>query len=251
MTWESLEDPLSGAMFIIHQGKRLWVSREAHSSSTRKSSLRLGVCVFAYSWLMLLLYEGVCVWHGAQIQISNFCSWNSNLYVFFLGNFFQLNWGSKEISKNDHQVQEERCCHCVCWRWQGFLLACKEVSWPVMASPSRTSVSTGGGTSFGTFFVFRALGLLPHSWIPEPWFSYPHWGLENFLEEFFQQNKGYCLSRWCFYQSPDQSSKEATLTLKINEENKVCLSWGRNIIGNLSSNNKAQVNKYQSWAYDS
>lgn len=51
MTWESLEGPLSGAMFIAHQGKRLWVSREAHSSSTWKSSLLLRVCVFAYSWV--------------------------------------------------------------------------------------------------------------------------------------------------------------------------------------------------------
>ena len=193
------------------------------------------VCVFG----MGLKFKSATSVHG--IPICMFFSWRY---------FLQLNWSSKEISKNDHQVQEERCCHCVCWRWQGFLLACKEVSWPVTASPSPTSVSTGGGTSFGTFFVFRALGLLPHSWIPEPWFSYPHWGLESFLEEFSLQNKAYCLSRWCFYQSPDQISEEATLTSRINEE-KVCLSWERNIIGNLSSNNKAQVNKCQSWGFDS
>ena len=62
MTWASLEGPLSGAMFITHQGKRLWVSREAHSSSTWKSSLLLRVCTFAYSWVdVVALWRCVCL----------------------------------------------------------------------------------------------------------------------------------------------------------------------------------------------
>lgn len=123
-------------MFITHQGKRLWVSREAHWSSTWKSSLLSRVCAFVYSRVdVVALWRCVCLaWASNRNQQLLFMEFQSACF-FPWGHFLQLNWNSKEISKNDHQVQEKRCCHCVCWRWQGFLLAYKQASRPVTAPP--------------------------------------------------------------------------------------------------------------------
>ena len=90
MTWASLEGPLSGAEPCSSP-----IRGRGCGSAGRHIEVLPGRVLFSHVFvllfiagLMLLLYEGVCVWHGPQIEISNFCSWNSNLHVFFPGDIF-------------------------------------------------------------------------------------------------------------------------------------------------------------------
>lgn len=135
----------------------------------------------------------------------------------------------------------------LCWRWRqgphwvlGNVVASTESSW-AWHSPTHASE----GSSIFEILDVQALVLRPLSWLPEPWFSHSRCGLGSPLEKFCQQNEAYCLPRECFYHSLDQISKEALLISGINEENGAFLTQSRNKIGNLSSNNKAQVSKCQ------